>query len=130
MPSKRLALICGITLADYLLWNWSVGGNHDLLALVSGLTLPFLVLASAVLLLVSLARVISGSIRRPQRPLGRRRPGAGESPEHRARLSGNAAGRLRRAGRPATGPSSPEPASGSVPSRSPSTASSARQRAA
>jgi hypothetical protein len=129
MPSKRLALICGITLGDYLVWNWSMSGNHDVLALVSGLTLPFLLLASAALLLVSLGRVISGSVRRPQRQLGRERPGSAESAERRARLSVDPAGPLGRAGRSATGPSSPEPA-GSVASTSPSRASTARQRAA
>ena len=130
MPSQRLVLICGITLADYLVWNWSTSGNHDVLALVSGLTLPFLLLASAALLLVSLGRVISGSVRRPQRELGRARSGNAESPERRARLSVNPAGPLGRAGRSAIGPSSPEPASGSVASASPSRASTARQRAA
>ena len=35
----------GSPLGDYLLWNWSLNGNHDVLALVSGLTLPPLALA-------------------------------------------------------------------------------------
>jgi len=29
-----------IIVGDYLLWNWSLGGNHEVLALVAGLTLP------------------------------------------------------------------------------------------
>jgi hypothetical protein len=35
-----MALVCGLTLGDYLLWNWSLTNNHDVPALVSGLTLP------------------------------------------------------------------------------------------
>ena len=37
---RPLAFVPGSPLGDYLLWNWSLNGNHDVLALVSGLTLP------------------------------------------------------------------------------------------
>ena len=127
---KRLALVCGLTLADYLLWNWSLSGNRTVLALVSGLALPFLLLASAVLLALGLARVVSGSVRRPPQQAGAPRSGTGRRGLHRARRLGASAGLLRRPGRSATGPRSPEPASASVPPGSPSPASSARQRAA
>jgi hypothetical protein len=127
MSFRRLLLVCGLTLADYLLWNWSLSGNHTVLALVSGLTLPFLLLASTVLLALSLARVVSGSVRRSQQQVSSqqqaRGPGSavGQSDRQRARRPGTAAGLLRRRGRPT---------SGSAPSAPSSPASSARQRAA
>jgi hypothetical protein len=130
MSFRRLAVACGLTLADYLLWNWSTSRNHDVLALVSGVTLPFLVLACAVLLVLSLARVISSAIGSSQRPVARLHPGSTESHEYRARRSPTAAGPARGTGRTATSPESPEPTSASAPSGSPSPASSARQRAA
>jgi hypothetical protein len=53
--------VSGLTLGDYLLWNWSLAGDHGALALVSGLTLPPLALACASLLALNLARLIAGS---------------------------------------------------------------------
>jgi hypothetical protein len=55
-----------LTLGDYLLWNWSLNGNHDVLALVSGLTLPPLVIACLWLLALTLARLLARSTRRSQ----------------------------------------------------------------
>ena len=40
MSRRPLVFVSGLTVGDYLLWNWSLNGNHDVLALVSGLTLP------------------------------------------------------------------------------------------
>ena len=37
---RPLVFVSGLTVSDYLLWSWSLGGNHEVLALVSGLTLP------------------------------------------------------------------------------------------
>jgi hypothetical protein len=55
------------------LWNWSLGANHDVLALVSGLTLPPLALACLWALLLSLARLLAATTRRPAaRRTGRR----------------------------------------------------------
>jgi hypothetical protein len=59
-----MALVCGLTFGDYLLWNWSLSNNHDVPALVSGLTLPPLAVACVWLMAVSLARVLSRSSRR------------------------------------------------------------------
>jgi hypothetical protein len=59
-----MALVCGLTLGDYLLWNWSLTNNHDVPALVSGLTLPPLAAACVWLMAVSIARVLSRSTRR------------------------------------------------------------------
>ncbi|MEA2334689.1 MAG: hypothetical protein QOG40_1179, partial [Solirubrobacteraceae bacterium] len=42
---RPLAIVTGLTIGDYLLWNWSLNANHDVLALVSGLTLPPLTIA-------------------------------------------------------------------------------------
>jgi hypothetical protein len=134
MSFRRLALVCGLTLADYLLWNWSVSGNHTVLALVSGLTLPFLLLASTVLFALTLAGVISGSlrfrsVRRSQRQAGDA-GSAAQRHEHRVRRRSAAAGLLRRSRRPATGPPPPDQTPSTVASAPPSPASSARKRAA
>ena len=59
----------GLALGDYLLWNWSLGGGHDVLAIVSGLSLLPLVLATAWLLALSLARALA---RTPRPRLPRR----------------------------------------------------------
>jgi hypothetical protein len=57
--------VSGLTVCDYLLWNWSLNSNHDALALVSGLTLPPLAVACLWLLALSLARLIARGARRP-----------------------------------------------------------------
>lgn len=55
--------VIGLTVGDYLLWNWSLNGNHDALALVSGLTLPPLAVACLWLLTMSVARLLARSAR-------------------------------------------------------------------
>ena len=45
MSHRPLVFVSGLTVGDYLLWNWSLNSNHDVIALVSGLTLPPLALA-------------------------------------------------------------------------------------
>ena len=61
--------MAGLTLGDYLLWNSSVGGGSSVLAFVSGLTLLPLALATAWLLVLTLARALARSTRpRTQRP--------------------------------------------------------------
>ncbi len=64
----------GITAGDYLLWSWSLGGNHEVLALVSGLTLPPLAVACLWLLVLSFARLIAHLARRPARRVARGAP--------------------------------------------------------
>jgi hypothetical protein len=61
---RPLVLVFGLTVGDYLLWNWSLGANHDVLALVSGLTLPPVALAFVWLLALSFARLLARVIRR------------------------------------------------------------------
>jgi hypothetical protein len=61
---RPLVFVSALTVGDYLLWNWSLNGNHDVLALVAGLTLPPLALACAWLLALGLARLIARAARR------------------------------------------------------------------
>jgi hypothetical protein len=51
---------------DYLLWNWSLQGNHDVLSLVSGLTLPPLAIALAWLLALNATRLLARLARTPR----------------------------------------------------------------
>ena len=60
-------LLSGLTLGDYLLWNWSLNANHDVLALVSGLTLPPLALACSWMIAATLIRIVRGTTRRSGR---------------------------------------------------------------
>jgi len=56
---RPLATVCGLTIGDYLLWNWSLNANHDVLSLISGLTLPPLAIAFVWLLVVTVARLLA-----------------------------------------------------------------------
>lgn len=63
--SHRLPVsVAGLTAGDYLLWSWSSNGNHAVLALVSGLTLPPLAAACVWLLVLTLVRFIASGARR------------------------------------------------------------------
>ena len=66
MLHRPLALVSVLCAADYLLWNWSLGGSHDVLALISGLTLPPLTVALLWLLALNLARLLARTARRPR----------------------------------------------------------------
>lgn len=77
MSFRPLVLFSGLTVGDYLLWNWSVSGNHDVIALVSGLSLPPLSVALLWLLVSSVARLLARSARRPAR-----HPSAGAASAH------------------------------------------------
>jgi hypothetical protein len=61
---RPLAFVSGLTLGDYLLWNWSLNANQDVLALVSGLTLPPLALACAWMIALTLIRAVGITSRR------------------------------------------------------------------
>ncbi len=52
-------MVSGLTIGDYLLWNWSLNANHDVLALVSGLTLPPLAIACAWLIVLTVMRLLA-----------------------------------------------------------------------
>jgi hypothetical protein len=56
--------VLGLTAGDYLLWNWSLSGNHDVPALISGLTLPPLAAASMLLIATTALRLLARSTRR------------------------------------------------------------------
>ena len=72
MFHRPLAIVSGLTIGDYLLWNWSLNGHHDVLALISGLTLPPLAIALLWLLALTLARVLASTTRRSRaRRVGR-----------------------------------------------------------
>jgi hypothetical protein len=62
--SKALALLLPLTLGDYLLWNWSVGGSHDVVALASGMTLLPLAVVSLGLLGLTALRALAHGLRR------------------------------------------------------------------
>lgn len=59
MSRRPLVFVLGLTVGDYLLWNWSLNGSHDAIALVSGLTLPPLALASLWILAIGAARLLT-----------------------------------------------------------------------
>jgi hypothetical protein len=59
-----MAIVSALAVGDYLLWNWSLNGNHDVLALVSGLTLPPLAIACIWLLALSAMRVLAHTVNR------------------------------------------------------------------
>jgi hypothetical protein len=61
---RPLVFVSALTVGDYLLWNWSLSGNHDALALLAGLTLPPIALAFLWLLAIGLARLIAAATRR------------------------------------------------------------------
>ena len=84
MSSRPLVFVFGLTVGDYLLWNWSLNGNHDVFALVSGLTLPPLAVACLWLLALSVARLIARSARRQAGRVARAGPGGQRARGHRA----------------------------------------------
>ena len=65
-PQRPLAIVSVLALGDYLLWDWSLGTNHEVVALVSGMTLIPLLIAFAWLLLVAAAHLIGGVAQRPK----------------------------------------------------------------
>ncbi len=63
MSHRPLAIVSGLTIGDYLLWNWSLNGSHDVLALVSGLTLPPLAAAFVWLIALTAVRLLGRATR-------------------------------------------------------------------
>ncbi len=86
MSHRPLVFVTGLTVGDYLLWNWSLNGNHTVLALIAGLSLPPLVVACLWLLTMSAARLIAHSARRPHGRAGQR-AGSGKPPRRAAAAS-------------------------------------------
>ncbi len=65
-PIRSLAVVGVLTLGDYLLWNWSLGANHDAVALVAGMTLIPLLIALTWLVVVAIARLLAHAAQRPR----------------------------------------------------------------
>ena len=63
MSRRTPVLLIGLTVGDYLLWNWSLNGSHDVIALIAGLTLPPLVLVSLWVLAFAAMQVIAATTR-------------------------------------------------------------------
>jgi hypothetical protein len=61
---RPLVFVSALTFGDYLLWNWSLSGNHAVLALASGLTLPPLAVICLWQLVLALGRLIAYATRR------------------------------------------------------------------
>jgi hypothetical protein len=61
VPYRPLAIVSALTVGDYVLWNWSLGANHEVVALVCGLTLPPLGIAFVWLAVLSAARLVARS---------------------------------------------------------------------
>jgi hypothetical protein len=74
---RPLVFVLGLTVGDYLVWNWSLNGNHEVLALASGLTLPPLALALVWLLAISVTRLVGALARAPGRGTRPRRVSGG-----------------------------------------------------
>jgi hypothetical protein len=89
---RPLVFVFGLTVGDYLLWSWSLNGNHDVLALVSGLTLPPLAVACLWLFTLSVARLIGRTARRPVTLLGRGATGYRRNRKRQSVTSAGAAG--------------------------------------
>jgi len=87
-----LAFVSGLTFGDYLVWHWSLNSNHDVIASVSGLTLPPLGVACMWLLVLSAMRVLA---RHGRRPASRARRLAADAQPGGAPATGARAGGVR-----------------------------------
>jgi len=85
---RPLATVCGLTIGDYLLWNWSLNANHAVLALVSGLTLPPLAIAFVWLLVLTLARLVADVSRGARGTRARKAPRTRRATRARTRVPG------------------------------------------
>lgn len=59
MLYRSVAIVGSLLAGDYLLWNWSLAGNHGSVAIFSGLSMPLLLLALVWLIVRSIARLVS-----------------------------------------------------------------------
>jgi hypothetical protein len=60
-----LAFLLVLTVADYMLWNWSIAGGHDVVSLVAGLTLLPLGTVSIAQVALAAARLMGLLLGRP-----------------------------------------------------------------
>jgi hypothetical protein len=61
---RVLPFLLALTVADYALWDWSIADGHDIVSLVSGLTLLPLAAATLALLAVGAARLVGFALER------------------------------------------------------------------
>jgi hypothetical protein len=90
---RPLALVSGLTVGDYLLWNWSLSNGHDVLALIAGVTLLPLGAALVWLVILTFARLLARSARGgASTPARRGRAGAlsDTQPAHRVATASGA----------------------------------------
>lgn len=109
MSHRPLALVSGLTVGDYLLWNWSLTNGHDVLALIAGLTLLPLGAAWVLLLTLSLGRLLARSARRGSSISARRRGADVRRDPQRARGAGTASRALEEPAAASTAASSASP---------------------
>jgi hypothetical protein len=101
---RFLAAVAALTGGDYLLWSWSVAGNHGVLSIVAGVTLVPLF----ILLVVACVRVAGAALGWA----GRRTAPRGVALARQVPRRG--AHRTRRAAPPAHGPRGPHAAAPSA----------------
>jgi len=70
---RALAFLLVLTVADYMLWNWSIAGGHDIVSLVAGLTLLPLGTVSIAQLALGTARMMGLLLGRPSHSARARR---------------------------------------------------------
>ncbi len=73
MRPRALAFLLVLTVADYMLWNWSIAGGHDIVSLVAGLTLLPLGTVSIAQLALGAARMMGLLLGRPSHSARARR---------------------------------------------------------
>lgn len=64
MRLRALPLLLALTAADYALWHWSIANGHDIVSLVSGLTLLPLLAATLALLVLGGGRLLGFALKR------------------------------------------------------------------
>jgi hypothetical protein len=69
VPYRSLGIFGALSVGDYLIWNWSVAGNHDAVAIISGLSLPVLLVVLVLLAIRNLLSLLNGSTSTRRRPL-------------------------------------------------------------
>jgi hypothetical protein len=61
---RALAFLLSLTVGDYLLWQWSIAGGHDILSLLAGCTLVPLAAVSVWRLVLTGAGLLSRAVGR------------------------------------------------------------------
>jgi hypothetical protein len=65
---RVLAFLLVLTAGDYLLWDWSIADNHDILSLLAGLTLVPLAAVSLAQLVLAAGRLMTLLLGRSSTP--------------------------------------------------------------